>query len=159
VNISEHVKFKLTHLPMPPTRLTCDVSKTPLVCVKVVMQAMLHPDARSHIILSLLFLERTMHPSLNLDAVTVAQFCQSHHIRRLALFGSQLKGTAKPDSDIDLLVEFEPAHMPNLFSVAAMEIELSDLLGGKKIDLRTPEDLSKHFRDEVVRTAQVQYAL
>jgi uncharacterized protein len=60
--------------------------------------------------------------------------------------------------DIDLLVEFDPAHMPNLFSVAAMEIELSDLLGGRKIDLRTPEDLSKYFRDEVVRTAQVQYA-
>lgn len=99
-----------------------------------------------------------MHPSLNLDAVTVAQFCQLHHIRRLALFGSQLKGTATPDSDVDLLVEFEPAYMPNLFSIAAMEIELSDLLGGKKIDLRTPEDLSKYFRDEVVRTAQVQYA-
>lgn len=73
-----------------------------------------------------------MHPSLNLDAATVTQFCELHHIRRLALFGSPLKGNAKPDSDIDLLVEFEPTHMPNLFSIAAMEIELSDLLGGKK---------------------------
>ena len=100
-----------------------------------------------------------MHPSLDLDAAIVTKFCKSHHIRRLALFGSQLNGTAKPDSDIDLLVEFEPAHMPNLFSIAAMEIELSDLLGGRKIDLRTPEDLSKYFREEVLRTAQVQYAL
>ena len=99
-----------------------------------------------------------MHPSLNLDEAIVARFCQTHHIRRLALFGSQLKGTARPDSDIDLLVEFDPAHTPGLIGVAAMEIELSELLGGRKIDLRTPEDLSRYFRDEIVQTAQVQYA-
>jgi uncharacterized protein len=99
-----------------------------------------------------------MHPSLNLDEATVARFCEAHHIRRLALFGSQLKGTAGPDSDIDLLVEFDPAHTPGLIGLAAMEIELSDLLGGRNIDLRTPEDLSRYFRDEIVRTAQVQYA-
>ena len=99
-----------------------------------------------------------MHPSLNLNESTVARFCESHHIRRLALFGSQLKGTAKPESDIDLLVEFEPAHIPGLFHIAAMEIELSELIGGKKVDLRTPGDLSRYFRDEVVRTAEVQYA-
>lgn len=99
-----------------------------------------------------------MHPSLPLDEATVARFCQSHHIRRLALFGSQLKGTASPDSDIDLLVEFEAERMPGLIGVAAMEIELSELLGGRKIDLRTAGDLSRHFRDEIVRTAEVQYA-
>ena len=99
-----------------------------------------------------------MHPSLNLDQATVARFCEAHHIRRLALFGSQLKGTARPDSDIDLLVEFAPGHTPGLIGVAAMEIELSELLGGRRIDLRTPEDLSRSFRDEVVRTAQIQYA-
>lgn len=99
-----------------------------------------------------------MHPSLNLDDATMTRFCESHHIRRLALFGSQLKGTAQTDSDIDLLVEFEPAHIPGLFDVAAMEIELSELVGGKKVDLRTPGDLSRYFRDEVVRTAEVQYA-
>ncbi len=99
-----------------------------------------------------------MHPSLNLDENTVARFCETHHIRRLALFGSQLKGTAGPDSDIDLLVEFDRAHMPSLFGVAAMEIELSELLGGRKVDLRTPGDLSRYFREEVVRTAEVQYA-
>ena len=98
-----------------------------------------------------------MHPSLNLDEATVARFCEAHHIRRLALFGSQLKGTARPDSDIDLLVEFDPAHTPSLFGVAAMEIELSELLGGRKIDLRTPQDLSRYFRDEVVRTARGLY--
>lgn len=98
-----------------------------------------------------------MHPSLNIDAGTVARFCESHHIRRLALFGSQLKGTARAESDVDLLVEFDPAHIPSLFDIAGMEIEMSELLGGKKIDLRTPEDLSKYFRDEVVRTAQIQY--
>ena len=99
-----------------------------------------------------------MHPSLNLDEATVARFCESHHIQRLALFGSQLKGTARPDSDIDLLVEFDPAHIPGLFAIAGMEIELSDLVGGKKVDLRTPGDLSRYFRDEVVRMAEVQYA-
>ena len=98
-----------------------------------------------------------MHPSLNLDEATVARFCEAHHIRRLALFGSQLKGTARPDSDIDLLVEFDPANTPSLFGVAAMEIELSELLGGRKIDLRTPQDLSRYFRDEVVRTARGLY--
>ena len=61
-------------------------------------------------------------------------------------------------SDIDLLVEFDPANTPSLFGVAAMEIELSELLGGRKIDLRTPQDLSRYFRDEVVRTAEIQYA-
>jgi uncharacterized protein len=99
-----------------------------------------------------------MHPTLNLDSRTISRFCESHHILRLALFGSHLKGTASAESDIDLLVEFEPAHMPNLFSVAEMEIELSNLLGGKRIEIRTKEDLSRYFRDEIVQTAQVHYA-
>ncbi len=98
-----------------------------------------------------------MHPSLVIDQVTLAHFCRSHHIRRLSLFGSQLKGTASPDSDVDLLVEFEPDHVPTLFGMVAMETELSGLLH-RKVDLRTAEDLSRYFRDEVIRTAQVQYA-
>jgi uncharacterized protein len=73
-------------------------------------------------------------------------------------FGSQMKGTAKPASDIDLLVEFEPGAIPGLLRMAAMEIELSELLGGRKVDLRTAQDLSRYFREEVVRTAKVQYA-
>lgn len=98
-----------------------------------------------------------MHPSLNIHPDTLTNFCQRHHIRRLSLFGSQLKGTSRPDSDIDLLVEFDPAHIPSLFGIAGMEIELTELLG-KKVDLRTAGDLSRYFRDEVVRMAEVQYA-
>lgn len=98
-----------------------------------------------------------MHPSLNLDPATLTAFCRSHHIRRLSLFGSQLKGTATPDSDIDLLVEFEPDAHPTFLDLAQIEIELSQTLGGKRVDVRTPEDLSRYFRDEVVRMAEVQY--
>lgn len=98
-----------------------------------------------------------MHPSLNVDEATLATFCERNHIRRLSLFGSHLRGTARPDSDIDLLVEFDPEHIPTLFGIAGMEIELSELLG-RKVDLRTAGDLSRYFRDEVVRSAEIQYA-
>ena len=98
-----------------------------------------------------------MKRRLNLDDVTLAEFCQRHHIRRLALFGSMLKGTERPDSDVDLLVEFLPEAQTTLLDMAQIEIELSELLGGRKVDLRTAEDLSRYFRDEVVRTAEPQY--
>ena len=98
-----------------------------------------------------------MHPSLNLDQEALARFCRTHHIRKLSLFGSRLKGTARPDSDIDLLVEFDPAHIPSLIGIAGMEIELTEMVGAK-VDLRTAGDLSRYFRDEVLRTAEVQYA-
>jgi predicted nucleotidyltransferase len=88
----------------------------------------------------------------------LTQFCQEQHIRRLSLFGSTLKGTARPDSDIDLLVEFEPGSEPGLLGLASMEAQLAVLLGGKKVDLRTPQDLSRYFRDQVLQTAEVQYA-
>ena len=104
-----------------------------------------------------LFKNNSMHQSLNIDEAVLVQFCEKHHIRRLALFGSQLSGTAGPDSDIDLLVEFDPAHIPGLMGIASMEIELTEHLG-KKVDLRTAADLSRYFRDEVVQMAQVQYA-
>ena len=94
----------------------------------------------------------------HLDSAALAPFCEKHHIRRLSLFGSQLKGTARPDSDIDLLVEFEPENIPGLLDIVGMELELSQILGGRKVDLRTAGDLSRYFRDEVVRTAEVQYA-
>jgi predicted nucleotidyltransferase len=100
-----------------------------------------------------------MHPALaSLDETTLARFCRTHGIRRLSLFGSQLKGTARPDSDVDLLVEFEPGRTPGLLGISAMEIELSGLLGGRKVDLRTAADLSRWFRDEVSSSAEVQYA-
>ena len=91
----------------------------------------------------------------NRDAL--AALCRHHHIRRLSLFGSVLKGKDRPDSDVDLLVEFEPNSKPGLLKIAAIEMELSRLLGGRKADLRTAEDLSRYFRDEVVRTAEAQY--
>ena len=98
-----------------------------------------------------------MHPSLKLDEATLARVCQTHRIRRLSLFGSQLKGTAGLDSDIDLLVEFAADAHPTFLDLAQIEIDLSQALGGKKVDVRTPEDLSRHFRNEVVRMAEVQY--
>lgn len=99
-----------------------------------------------------------MNPILQLDETALTQFCERHHIRRLALYGSQLKGTARPDSDIDLLVEFDPEYIPSLLDIVGMELKLAEMLGGKKVDLRTVQDLSRYFRDEVVRTAEVQYA-
>jgi len=88
----------------------------------------------------------------------IADFCRRHHIRRLAVFGSALRPDFDENSDIDILVEFEPGHVPGLLRLARMERELSALLGGRKVDLRTPEDLSRYFRDEVLREAEVQYA-
>ena len=84
------------------------------------------------------------------------EFCERNHIRKLSLFGSVLTPRFRPESDIDMLVEFDPRHIPSLFDVAEMEIELSDKLG-RKVDVRTPEDLSKYFRDEVVSSALLQY--
>ena len=91
------------------------------------------------------------------DDKTIAAFCRRHHIVKLSFFGSVLRDNFRPDSDVDVLVEFDRQHIPTLLEVAAMEDELSQLLG-RKADLRTPEDLSRYFRDEVVATAKVQYA-
>src|ERR1700758_1672899 len=88
----------------------------------------------------------------------LAELCRRHGIRRLSLFGSVLKGTDRPDSDIDLLVEFELNNVPGLLGMAAIEAELFNLLGGRRVDLRTPQELSRYFRDEVVRAAEVQFA-
>ncbi len=72
------------------------------------------------------------------------------------MFGSAIRGQLRPDSDIDLLVEFEPDHTPGLFSIIRMEMELTETLG-RKVDLRTPDDLSQYFRDEVMANAELQY--
>lgn len=92
------------------------------------------------------------------DPVALAALCRGHRIRRLSLFGSTLAGVDSPESDVDLLVEFEPDARPTLLSMARAERELSALLGGRPVDLRTAGDLSRHFREEVVRTAEVVYA-
>jgi hypothetical protein len=91
------------------------------------------------------------------DREALGFICRRHHIRRLSLFGSMLKGTNRPDSDVDLLVEFEPDAKPSLLTMAESELELSPLLGGRNVDLRTAQDLSRYFRDEVVQTAEPQY--
>ncbi len=86
----------------------------------------------------------------------LASFCKSNYIRKLSVFGSSIRGELQPDSDIDILVEFEQNHTPGLFSIIRMETELTEMLG-RKVDLRTPEDLSEYFRDEVIRNAELQY--
>ena len=93
----------------------------------------------------------------NINAKAINVFCVRNSIRRLAFFGSVLGGDFRSDSDIDVLVEFEPEAVVGLLRMAAMERELSAILG-RKVDLRTPDDLSPYFRDEVVSKAQVQYA-
>lgn len=98
-----------------------------------------------------------MESLLPADPDALRTFCQKHHIRQLSVFGSVLKGTAGPESDIDLLIDFEPGHIPGLLALASMELELSTMLG-RKADVRTANDLSRHFRDEVVKTARVEYA-
>jgi hypothetical protein len=87
---------------------------------------------------------------------TLAEFCRRHHIRKLSLFGSVLRDDFTPESDIDVLVEFDPAHIPGLIRFAGMEIELSEILG-RKVDLNTPNFISRYFRDKVLSEAQVQY--
>jgi predicted nucleotidyltransferase len=86
----------------------------------------------------------------------LVDFCKKNHISKLSVFGSAVRGELQPDSDIDLLVEFEQDLTPGLFSIIKMEMELAEMLG-RKVDLRTPEDLSQYFRDEVVQNAELQY--
>ena len=94
---------------------------------------------------------------IELPKEKIAEFCKRNHIRKLLLFGSVLHGDFRPGSDIDLLVEFDPAHIPGFFKLAHMERELSEIIG-RKVDLRTPQELSKYFRAEVISEAEVQYA-
>ncbi len=86
----------------------------------------------------------------------VAEFCRRNHIRWLALFGSVLRDDFGPDSDVDVLVEFEPGARVGLLSLAGMEIELGEILR-RKVDLNTPGFLSDYFRDQVLAEAEVQY--
>jgi len=94
---------------------------------------------------------------MDLPREELAKFCKRHHIRKLSLYGSILKGDFTSDSDFDFLVEFHPDHIPGLITLAGMEIELAEILG-RKVDLRTPQDLSRYFRQEVLDSAEVQYA-
>ena len=99
-----------------------------------------------------------MSRRLAISEADLGTFCRAHGICRLSLFGSTLKGTAGSDSDVDLLVEFELGRVPGLLGLAEMEAELSDLMDGRRVDLRTPNDLSYQFRESVLKAAEVQYA-
>jgi uncharacterized protein len=98
-----------------------------------------------------------LRPGLSLDDAFLTAFASAHGIRRLALYGSALRDDFGPGSDIDLLVEFRPEHTPGLLHLAQMELELEEALG-RPVELRTPEDLSPYFRDEVTTTARPLYA-
>jgi predicted nucleotidyltransferase len=99
-----------------------------------------------------------IQPDIDVDAQALAAFCHRHAIRRLALFGSALGNDFGPESDVDLLVEFQPGQIPGLLKLAAMELELAELFGGREVDLRTAADLSPHFREDVQSRAIPLYA-
>jgi predicted nucleotidyltransferase len=88
----------------------------------------------------------------------LAEFCKRNNIKKLFLFGSALRDDFRLESDVDVLVEFEEMHTPGFIGLARMERELSSLLGQHKADLRTARDLSRYFREEVMRTAELVYA-
>ena len=98
-----------------------------------------------------------MRSPLFADRAALASLCRRRHIRRLSLYGSELKGETHPGSDIDLLVEFSRGAKPSFLDLAEIEQELSALLSGRRVDLRTAEDLSRYFRDQVLREAEIQY--
>jgi predicted nucleotidyltransferase len=94
--------------------------------------------------------------NLNIPTEKVAEFCKRNRIRKLSIFGSALRGDFSSDSDIDVLVEFEPDACVGLIRLSGMEIELSEILG-RKVDLNTPGFISKYFRDKVLSEAVVHY--
>jgi hypothetical protein len=102
--------------------------------------------------------EESVISKLVIPKEAIEVFCRDRGIRKLAVFGSALRSDFRPESDIDVLVEFEAGSIPGLLGIARMERELSDLLGGRKVDLRTPEDISRYFRKQVLAEAEVQYA-
>lgn len=102
--------------------------------------------------------EKTTFHNVILDSQEIKIFCELHHITKLSLFGSILTDAFHADSDVDILVEFEASHTPGFMQMAALEATLSKMLG-RKVDLRTPAELSKYFRDEVISRSEVQYGL
>ena len=94
---------------------------------------------------------------IDLSNKKIAEFCQRNHISKLSVFGSFLRDDYNENSDIDILVEFIPDYIPGLIRLAGMENELSNVLG-RKVDMRTPEDLSRYFRNDVLESAEVKYA-
>jgi predicted nucleotidyltransferase len=95
---------------------------------------------------------------LDIPKDRIAEFCRRHHVRKLSLFGSVLRSDFGPESDVDVLVQFEDGRAPGLIRLAGMELELSEILGGRRVDMNTPWCLSRYFRDRVTQEAEVQYA-
>jgi hypothetical protein len=98
-----------------------------------------------------------MTARIHMPEEALAAFCRKHRVSKLALFGSVLRDDFRPDSDVDVLVEFEPGARAGFLKLAGMELELGAMLG-RKVDLRTPGELSRYFRDEVLASAEVQFA-
>jgi predicted nucleotidyltransferase len=96
-------------------------------------------------------------PKINIPQEKLAEFCKRNHILRLSLFGSVLNDSFGPNSDVDVLVEFDPDHIPG-FALIRIQDELSALLGGRKVDLVTPKFLNRRIRKQVESEARVQYA-
>ena len=96
-------------------------------------------------------------PKIDIPNNLIADFCRRNHIRKLSLFGSVLSDSFGPDSDIDVLVEFEPGHVPGL-GLIRMQDELSEIFGGKKVDLVTPKFLNRRIQSSIQSEAVVQYA-
>lgn len=94
---------------------------------------------------------------VNIDPLTLRDFCEKNGIARLSLFGSIIRPDFRPDSDVDVLIEFPPGRTPSLLRLGGMQVQLSQLMG-RSVDLKTPGFLSRYFRDEVLRNAEVQYA-
>jgi hypothetical protein len=94
---------------------------------------------------------------IQVDQQQIADFCRRHHICKLAFFGSVLRDDFRPDSDVDVLVEFDPAYIPGLFGLMRMQREFSQLVG-READFRTPDDLGQYIRPRVLAEAEVQYA-
>ena len=92
---------------------------------------------------------------LNVPDGQVVAFCRRHHILKMSLFGSILRDDFGSDSDVDVLVEFHPEHIPGLMTLAGIEIEMARLVGGRKVDMHTPGGLSKYLVDRVLAEAEV----
>jgi len=90
------------------------------------------------------------------DHERIGEFCRRNRVRRLSFFGSVLRDDFGPASDVDVLVEFEPEATVGYFSMSRMEHELTEMLG-RRVDLRTPMELSRYFRDQVLAGAQEEY--
>ncbi len=95
-------------------------------------------------------------PKVKLPKERVAEFCKRHRIRKLSLFGSVLRSDFGPESDVDILVEFEPGTRMGLITLSGLELELGEIIG-RKVDLNTPGFLSKYYRDRIINEAVVQY--